>query len=521
MAIDKRISALPRTNLLRADDFILATQGGVRKEILSGFVGRGERVSNEGYPLAVGAGDVTASIDLSSDTYAALIARWDAAFTDGDGKYNLTVNKVSMSPTTTNGNTIFAYVFTPTTPTHTIVLTSCIHGDERESPAVFLEVAKLYFNQPDVSSPFNQVRNDTRLVFVPVVNPDGYDLDQRTNAAATPVDINRNWDSNGTWSDAWENWATGGDEYKGASAFSEGETQALKSLIEGYGDCTAVIDCHAYGAGVDVDCNITPARSNDPEPSTVCVWAALEAFGSGIKFTCKSGTTEPPPWFINWAQGEGLWATVLELGTANQDITVVADMATLVNWIGSTIIGVGKLPTVTYVQTTTPKTYHMSEGQTINLGSGTSYVELTEFTVEIPVDFVGIAIAQYSLVCYPGSDTGDILFFAPLLGQNIDTFSESDATNILGEERYVNGGTSKRATVAMTASRMVFPSERNTAVEGIDTLTWGVQYKNGNAPTGTPVLYRYASTLTLIPSVGGNTVNMYTVVASSPSLRFP
>jgi hypothetical protein len=102
--------------------------------------------------------------------------------------------------------------------------------------------------------------NNLEIYFVPVVNPDGYEYNystnptgggtwrknRRNNGLTTGVDLNRNYgvafgyDEVGSSSLGWHPW------YRGDSAFSEPETQAIKYFQEHHSFQSA-INWHAYG----------------------------------------------------------------------------------------------------------------------------------------------------------------------------------------------------------------------------------------------------------------------------------
>lgn len=98
-----------------------------------------------------------------------------------------------------------------------ILVIGCIHGDERVSGAV---VAKL----ADSCSRSKPDSTDNKIVLLPIANPDGYKLKQRTNA--NKVDINRNFPTRD-----WNALSKADRYYPGPRPSSEPETKFIVNLI--------------------------------------------------------------------------------------------------------------------------------------------------------------------------------------------------------------------------------------------------------------------------------------------------
>ncbi len=103
-----------------------------------------------------------------------------------------------------------------------------------------------YDSDPEIK----QIIDNTELYFIPVVNPDGYLYNQKTNpngggmwrknrSNSYGVDLNRNYDyyptgdaSSSIWGGLGTSTNTSSPTYAGTNAFSEIETQAMKWFIE-------------------------------------------------------------------------------------------------------------------------------------------------------------------------------------------------------------------------------------------------------------------------------------------------
>lgn len=99
-----------------------------------------------------------------------------------------------------------------------ILLLACMHGDEPQGKYVLLKLLAYYEEN-------KLALKGKRLVFVPVVNPDGYSATTRQNARQ--VDINRNFPTRN-----WVHNNPGDDFYSGPQPASEPETKMVIDLIE-------------------------------------------------------------------------------------------------------------------------------------------------------------------------------------------------------------------------------------------------------------------------------------------------
>lgn len=86
------------------------------------------------------------------------------------------------------------------------------------------------------------IREHVELVVLPVANP--YGFDNNTYKNKNGVNLNRNYAYN------WTRVAsTSSDQYGGAAAFDQAETQGIRSLIENEKNVALVIDFHSKGSG--------------------------------------------------------------------------------------------------------------------------------------------------------------------------------------------------------------------------------------------------------------------------------
>ncbi|PVW14698.1 M14 family zinc carboxypeptidase [Marixanthomonas spongiae] len=117
-----------------------------------------------------------------------------------------------------------------------------------------------YDTDPEVQS----IVNNTELYFVPVINPDGYLYNEKTDPNgggfwrknrknSYGIDLNRNYDyyidgnpNNGVWGGEGASSNTSSETYHGPAPFSEVETQAIKFFVENH-DFLMAFNNHTSG----------------------------------------------------------------------------------------------------------------------------------------------------------------------------------------------------------------------------------------------------------------------------------
>jgi|GEM_PF-2678401 len=123
-----------------------------------------------------------------------------------------------------------------------VLIMGAHHGNEKISFEVAFYILKFLLNNYATNSTVKKIVNLCEIWFVPMVNPDGYELNKRKNgrdAALGPlygVDLNRNYngsqngDPNGTWGGRGSSHTPTSSTYCGPEPFSEPETRAIRDL---------------------------------------------------------------------------------------------------------------------------------------------------------------------------------------------------------------------------------------------------------------------------------------------------
>ncbi len=129
------------------------------------------------------------------------------------------------------------------------------HAREWVSPMTVSYIASKLADEYGSDPRVTGLIDNTRIVIVPVMNPDGYlytwsnerfwRKNRRNNGGSFGVDLNRNWGYE--WGGEGASSFPGDDTYHGTGPFSEPETQVMRDLAVSYGDdLVAHIDYHTY-----------------------------------------------------------------------------------------------------------------------------------------------------------------------------------------------------------------------------------------------------------------------------------
>lgn len=114
-----------------------------------------------------------------------------------------------------------------------ILLIAAIHGNETGTADLLNQLVTEIKSNPNI------VSKTKKLIIIPIVNPDGYDIAQKFNANG--VNLNLNFDT-----PRWANYGPEGT-YAGPKPFSEPESQVIKQVVLEYKPIM-MISYHAEGA---------------------------------------------------------------------------------------------------------------------------------------------------------------------------------------------------------------------------------------------------------------------------------
>lgn len=200
----------------------------------------------------------------SFPTYAATSAYVDSLVS----AYPTFVTRVSIG-LSLQGREIFGFrVTSPVAPASgsprkpVIVINSLQHAREWITLTSSLYAATQLLATYNTDARVRAALDRYEIVFVPILNPDGYEITWTTNrywrknarTVSPPpqiagVDLNRNW-SVGWGLNNGSSGAYNSEEYRGKSPFSEPETTALRDYLLALPKMAAFIDVHCYAAKI-------------------------------------------------------------------------------------------------------------------------------------------------------------------------------------------------------------------------------------------------------------------------------
>ena len=146
-------------------------------------------------------------------------------------------------------------------PESELFLNAVHHGREPMSLSQLIYFMWHVIENYGSDSEITTLLNSTEIYIVPMVNPDGYQRNIATNPGGGGmwrknrknngngiygVDINRNYDYSWGLNNIGSSPTTSSETYRGPSAFSEPETQAIRNFCNSH-DFVASMDFHSYG----------------------------------------------------------------------------------------------------------------------------------------------------------------------------------------------------------------------------------------------------------------------------------
>lgn len=251
-----------------------------------------------------------------------------------------------------------------------MLFVSEIHAREPAAAASLLNFMNYMLSNYGVDAEITDLIDNREMYFMAVQNPDGYFYNETTdpsggglwrknrrdNGDATfGVDLNRNYDHNWGYDDMGSDPSTDGETYRGASPFSEPETQAYRDFVISR-NFVIIHNFHTYGnlelwpPGYDrfsdpfeelfknIGDSLTQFNGYDPIPG----WALYPTNGAAddwcwydslskpkiLSFTCEIGPDFwPPPFQIPDLIAENVWPNLFLTRIADNPYAVGPPLA--------------------------------------------------------------------------------------------------------------------------------------------------------------------------------------------------
>ena len=138
-------------------------------------------------------------------------------------------------------------------PVPKVAVICCMHANEKMSVYAMHYLIKDLIENSTKNPVLSYLRTNAVIAFIPVANPYGFMKEIPSRLNENGVNLNRNFPTY-NW-DEWEDTRTdgngsepGGLNYKGSSAGSETETQAMMSFLRNNYDAVLQIDLHTNGS---------------------------------------------------------------------------------------------------------------------------------------------------------------------------------------------------------------------------------------------------------------------------------
>lgn len=203
------------------------------------------------------------------------------------------------------------------------------HAREPASMATMMNYMYWLLENYNTDPQVKYIIDERESYFVPVVNPDGYEYNRTTNpngggfwrknrrnnpgTSCVGVDLNRNYSYLFALNNSCASTSACQDDYRGASAFSEPETQAIRDFVEAIEPSTS-LTVHSYAGNYilpDVDAGLALEFDKYSEWATDFTDSNEYLYGTGLEMLgyIACGTTD------SYLHSEGVYTWTPEMGT--------------------------------------------------------------------------------------------------------------------------------------------------------------------------------------------------------------
>jgi len=161
------------------------------------------------------------------------------------------VAKTSLGKDESNVYDVYKYVFEPLNYERTIIISAGMHATEHPSMFGLALLIGYIVNNPDINPFYRYLRDNVRIICVPLWNPWGFNQSPKVFGNVNSVNINSNFTTQANWDtlveDAWN--------MKGTAPFSENEAVLIRDMLLEYKDDAEFwFDLHVgNGTGWDYD----------------------------------------------------------------------------------------------------------------------------------------------------------------------------------------------------------------------------------------------------------------------------
>jgi len=194
----------------------------------------------------------------------------------------------SIGATTENRQIPLITLRGSTHPTKRIWIQAMQHAREWIAGSTAQYLADMLASKYGADDQITKLLNQVEIIIVPVCNPDGYEYARKTDrmwrknrGEASGVDTNRNWPDH--WNGGGSSDDPDDETYKGVSAASSLEVQALMKAYQSYDNIIAAVDFHSFSQLVLRPYGWSGSNSPDEEQFIKLGEAIQKAYTSGTE----------------------------------------------------------------------------------------------------------------------------------------------------------------------------------------------------------------------------------------------
>ena len=403
------------------------------------------------------------------------------------------VTRVNLGKDESGLYDVWRYSFTPKDYKKTIVLSSCMHGTEVTLMVAMLRFLDALLNDSEKYPDIAYIRNNVRIIYIPFVNPWGVNQTPRTRYNSNGVDINRNFGYR--WSDYVSADPDFGHDFKGVSAFSEVESRYIRDTMIEYKNAIAYFDFHNTGGS---STNLYVSLPT-PYAYTSTFNKLVEHFSKtlvnpviNLEQASKPMAAEYVYYTYGIPSAHPEWCDTT-FGAQQYDST---EITWALAWISNVIIQHCK--DFGNEDTFVIENYYSRTGTNLNIASGSTPTEITEFRFELDSPFDGLVLMEGAVILAP-TDLAGLNYISPVVSQVGSDFSNF-LSSAARDEVYSTG-----------LSRLNIPFQTQTTIKKADGVVGKIQVGlSGSTTSGTATVYRYRCRLTFIPTKDVKRYSIYT-----------
>lgn len=269
-------------------------------------------------------------INVFTATQVEYMALWDSLVSDHPDW----VTKSTLGTDQSGTYPIHLLDFKPRNVENTLIVFCGTHGNEAYISYLMYLFMRQVAGRWETSRHLERIRNRTRILMIPIVQPWGTYQTPMTRQNSRSVDINRNWDYR------WNEYVVQNPAHdaKGSAPWSEAETRICRDLILAHPEAKALLDLHfldSTGSGTHFYMFTGSEIDTDGGYVTRVIRALRNGDGQSAAFQLAFN-----PSGFNWAPLAGMYGVNPEwqAGNYSNQAFSAPDVTLGVQWFGNIVI---------------------------------------------------------------------------------------------------------------------------------------------------------------------------------------